>query len=186
MPLAKWECLSREQVADLRIFTVERHVVRNPRTGGERTVSLLHTRDWVNVVALTDDRQVVLVSQFRHGTDAITLEIPGGLIDAGEDPRAAAVRELLEETGFSGERVTQLGCVEPNPAFLDNRCFTYLVEGCVRTHELQLDDGEDIEVSLLPLADIPDVIAQGRIEHALVVCGFWWLTLKRPDLLRLA
>lgn len=186
MPLANWECLAREVVADHHIFTVERQQVRNPRTGTERTVSRLQTRDWVNVVALTDDRQVVLVSQYRHGTAAVTLEIPGGLIDADEDPGAAAVRELREETGFTGDRITRIGCVEPNPAFLDNRCYTYLVEGCVRTHELALDDGEDIEVSMLPLASIPAAIGDGRIEHALVVCGFWWLALRRPDLLRLA
>ena len=186
MPLFKWECLSRIRVADMRIFTVERRSVRNPRTGGEREISVLHTRDWVNVVALTGDQQVVLVSQYRHGTDAVTLEIPGGLIDAGESPQQAAVRELREETGYSGNRVTRLGCVEPNPAFLDNRCYTYLVEGCVRTHELQLDDGEDIEVSTLPLTQIPEAIAAGQIGHALVVCGFWWLALRRPDLLVLS
>lgn len=186
MPLSKWEILSRTPIADMRIFTVERLKVRNPRTEGDRDVSLLHTRDWVNVVALTDDRQVVLVSQYRHGTDAITLEIPGGLVDPDEDAQAAAVRELREETGYTGDRVSWLGTVEPNPAFLDNRCSTYLVEGCVRTHDLALDDGEDIEVSTLPLASIGDTIREGRIAHALVVCGFWWLALRRPDLLRLS
>ena len=169
----------------MRIFTVDRRVVRNPRTGGERDVSLLHTRDWVNVVALTDDLQVVLVSQYRHGVDEITLEIPGGIVDPGEDPAEAAVRELREETGYTGERVTRIGRVEPNPAFLDNHTWTYLVEGCSRTHDLALDDGEDIEVSTVALAEIPRIVAEGKIEHALVVCGFWWLALRRPDLLRL-
>ena len=185
MPVRKWERLSSERVADMRIFTVNRHLMRNPRNGRDREISLLETPDWVNVIGLTDDRHVVLVEQYRHGVDEITLEIPGGLVDRGEDPRDAAVRELREESGFTGTRVSELGRVQPNPAFLDNVCHTYLVEGCARTHDLDLDAGEDIEVHLIPLDDIPRVIAEGRIEHALVVCGFWWLASKRPDLLRL-
>lgn len=185
MAIQKWQHLSREHVADMRVFDVTRHVLRNPRNGMDRQIARIETRDWVNVVAVTAEREVVLVRQWRHGTEHETLEIPGGLIDAGEDPREAAIRELREETGYTGTTVSGLGVVEPNPAILDNRCFTFLVEDCRRTDAMALDDGEDIEVETLPLDEIPHAIGRGDIEHSLVVCGFWWLALKRPDLLKL-
>lgn len=185
MTVEKWKQRDREEIADMRIFRLSRLVARSPRTGKDRQVALVETGDWVNVIALTRDARVVLVEQYRHGTDEVTLEIPGGLVDPGETPRDAALRELREETGYTGQRVSELGVVEPNPAFLNNRCHTYLVEGCEQTHELAMDEGEDIEVHTLALSRIPDVIAEGRIAHALVVCGFWWLALQRGDLLRL-
>lgn len=185
MPIDEWKQISHEHVADLRVFDVTRRILRNPRNGKDREIARIETRDWVNVVAVTSELEVVLVTQWRHGTEKATLEIPGGLIDAGEDPRDAAVRELKEETGYTGGTVSALGVVEPNPAILDNRCFTFLIEGCQLTHDLELDDGEDIEVSTRPLADVARTIAEGEIDHSLVVCGFWWLALKRPDLLRL-
>ena len=186
MSVRQWKHISREHVADMRVFDVTRHVVRNPRNGKDRDIARIETRDWVNVLAVTDDRRVILVEQYRHGVEDVTLEIPGGLVDAGEDPRAAAVRELQEESGYTGATVSDMGVVQPNPAILDNRCFTYLVEGCHLTHELQLDDGEDIVVRTRPLEEIPGLIADGTIQHALVVCGFWWMAAKRPDLLRLS
>lgn len=182
MTIEPWFIFDDELVADAKIFRLRRLTTRSPRTGEDRAIALVETGDWVNVVALTPEREVVLVRQFRHGTGSVTLEIPGGLVDAGERPEEAAVRELREETGHTGREVTRVGMVHPNPAFLTNRCYTYLVENCSETHALALDPGEDIEVLRLPLHRIPTEIAEGRITHALVICGFLWLAQKRPDL----
>ena len=85
---------------------------------------VLDCPDWVNIIPLTDDGQVVLIRQFRHGTQSVTLEVPGGVVEADESPEAAAVRELAEETGYVPERVKSLGFVSPNPAIQGNRSYT--------------------------------------------------------------
>ncbi len=183
--MAEWLQIDEEHVADMRIFDVTRRILRNPRNGRDRAIARIESSDWVNVVAVTTDAEIVLVRQWRHGTEHVTLEIPGGMVDPGEAPADAAVRELREETGFSGGTVSELGVVEPNPAFLSNRCHTFLVENCSRTNAQALDDGEDIEVTTRPIGSIRELVADGSIDHALVVCGFWWLALRRPDLLGL-
>ncbi len=176
----------RRTLLDTRIFRLEEARAVSPRTGRERTYTILATRDWVNVIPLTPDGEVVMVRQWRHGIRDFTLEIPGGLVDAGERPAAAAAREVREETGYAGLPVELLGVVEPNSAILDNLTHTFLLPGCRLEGDLQQDDGEDIEVVRCPLADVPALIGDGTIRHALVICGFWWLALRRPDLLQLA
>jgi ADP-ribose pyrophosphatase len=184
MVLKPWDHLNEEKIADLHIFTVNRLQTRSPRTGRLREVTRIETGDWINVVALTPDEEVVMVRQFRHGTRAFTLEIPGGLIDPGETPAEAAVRELREETGYAGEKLRRLGTVTPNPAFLSNRCHTFLVEQCRSMADPEPDAGEDIEVVLHPLVEIPELIASSAIDHALVICGFWWLVNDRQGVFR--
>lgn len=141
----------------------------NPRTDEVMQRLVLETPDWVNVVALTPARRLVCVLQYRFGTGKITLEIPGGALDRGEDHGEAARRELREETGYTATRWTYLGCVEPNPAFQDNLCHHWLAEDAVRTHELSLDSGEDIAVVELPLDEVRQRIARGEIRHSLVI-----------------
>ena len=143
--------------------------LEHPLTGAILRRTVLETPDWVNVVAFTPERRLVVVRQYRFGTRAVTTEIPGGVIDPGEEPLAAARRELREETGYTSERWTALGAVEPNPAFLTNLCHHYLAEDVRRTHELELDPGEDITVDTLALAEARAAVASGAIRHSLVL-----------------
>ena len=185
MSLEAWRYLDSEILTDARIFTLHRETAVSPRTGEARDFVHIASAPWVNVVPLTPAGEVVLVRQWRHGTKDFTLEIPGGLVDPGEDPGAAAAREVREETGYAGDPPVEIGVVEPNPAILNNVTHTFLIENCARVGELQLDAGEDLEVVTAPLGEIPGLIGAGEIKHSLVICGFWWLALRRPDLLRL-
>ncbi len=159
---------------DCGFFQVHAHRSASPATGKEYPFYVLTTRDWTNVVALTPEGKVPMVSQFRHGTGEVSLEIPGGAVDAGELPLAAAKRELREETGYEAREWHLLGSVRPNPAILSNTCFFYLALGAEPTAELDLDEAEELEVSLHPLEEIPGMIGDGRIRHSLVVAAFYF------------
>lgn len=166
-----WIRHGTEAGPDLMIARARFDTLENPRTGERMRRLVLETPDWVNVVALTPEKHVVLVRQFRFGTETVTTEIPGGVVDPGESPEEAARRELAEETGYTSKRWSSLGFVEPNPAFLGNRCHHFLAEEVRRTEEVDPDPGEDIVVSTLPLDEIPGEIAAGRVLHSLVICA---------------
>ena len=135
-----WERIGSTPVADFRIFTVRSDRKVSPRTHQEHDFFVIDCVNWVNVVALTPDDQVVMVEQYRHGTNTVELEIPGGMIDADDaSPEAAGQRELREETGYAGQNARLIGRVFPNPAIMSNVCFTVLVENCRCAHALEWD-----------------------------------------------
>ncbi len=164
-----WKRLASEPGPDLLIARARFDVLENPRTGKKLRRLVLDTPDWVNVVALTPERELVVVRQYRFGSETVTIEIPGGVVNSGEAPEAAARRELREETGYTAERWTALGTVEPNPAFHDNLCHHWLAEGARRTHGLELDPGEDIAVATLDLEAVRELVLRGEIRHSLVI-----------------
>ena len=169
-----WTFLYSKILYACRIFTLKKEGYRSPRTGKAHDFFLLDSSDWVNIIPLTADGRVILVKQYRLGTKDFSLEIPGGMLDQGEPPAGAAVRELLEETGCAGDEPVLLGIVHPNPAIQTNRCYTYLVKNVVFKALPKQDSTEDIEVQSAPLPDIPRLILEGKITHALVIAAFYW------------
>lgn len=168
-----WALLASKVLQSCRVFTVrgERH--RSSRTGREHDFFLIEAPDWVNVIPLTGNGNVVLVRQFRFGTKDFSLEIPGGMRNDGETPARAAARELLEETGYAGDEPELLGWVHPNPALQTNRCHTFLVRNAIFQKPPEPDSTEEVEVEIVHLRDIPGLIRGGTITHALVVAAFY-------------
>ncbi len=173
----QWPTLEASKAVDHGVFALQQIVRRSPRTGRAGTYQVLRVADWANVIAVTPHDEVVLVAQYRHGLDDVTLEIPGGVLEPDEEAAAGVMRELTEETGFTGDEPVLLGTVHPNPAIQDNACTTWLVTGARKTAEPEPDEGEDIDVVLVPRAEIPTFLRDGRITHSLVVAAFHWLEL---------
>lgn len=174
-----WETLEVGEALDRGVFRVQEIVRRSPRTGHAGTYQVLRIADWANVVAITPEDEVVLIAQYRHGLDEVTLEIPGGVLEPGEAPAVGVARELVEETGYTGDPPVLLGTVHPNPAIQDNACTTWLITGARQTAEPTPDEGEDITVLTVPRREISDLLRAGRITHSLVVAAFHWLDLHR-------
>jgi len=172
--LKPWEKIRSKLIGDFRIFKLRSDVKISPRTGKEHDFYVLESVNWVNVVAVTPDQQLVMVEQYRHGSNTVELEIPGGMMDAGEtDPVATAVRELREETGYEGDHARVLGRIHANPAILTNTCFTVLIENCRLKHDVDWDHGEDLVTHLVLAAEIPKLVADEKIGHSLVVVALY-------------
>jgi 8-oxo-dGTP pyrophosphatase MutT (NUDIX family) len=171
--LKHWEKLESEPRGDYRVFRVRADLAASPETGESHTFHIVEAADWVNVIPVTPEGKIICIRQYRHGTEHITLEIPGGVIDDGELPADAARREMLEETGYDADEIVLLGSVEPNPAIQNNRCYSYLALNARAVGRQSLDAAEDIEVVLVDPADVPRHILRGEMRHGLVVAAFY-------------
>jgi 8-oxo-dGTP pyrophosphatase MutT (NUDIX family) len=179
-----WENLGQTLIAPTRIFDLCSVRYRHPVRAIERDFYVINSRDWVNVVALTADHQLVLVNQFRYGIDRLSWEVPGGIIDAGEDPVVAGLRELVEETGFTGENARLIGQIHPNPAIMNNRCHFVFVENCVRESALKWDPDEEIQIATLPAEQVLQEAHTGLITHSLALNALFffapiWETIRK-------
>lgn len=161
------------------IFDIIANRVLCGRTGAERDFFRLNFPRWVNIIACTENHELILIRQYRYGTDTVELEIPGGAVNEGESPLHAGQRELFEETGFRGDNGRIIGRVCPNPAIQGNSCYTVLVENAKQVHAPIPDAMEDIEVLRLPEDKIFGLVENGDISHGLVLNGLMFYAMHR-------
>ena len=179
--LRAWRELTRECVADCRIFSVERSVAASPVDGEPHAFHRIQSIDWAQILPITTDGNAVLVRQYRHGAQRFTLEIPGGLVDPGEDPATAALRECLEETGYRARVALPLGVVNPNPALFGNRLSAFYALDVEPERAVQNTGTELTEAVLVPVRELEDLLLAGEIDHALVAGTLWrYLRLHSP------
>lgn len=174
MEILKWQRLSsrylvKEKWATLRVDTCK---LQNGTVKDDYFV--LEYPNWVNAIALTKENKLILVRQYRHAADIISLEIPGGVIDGDEQPEAAVKREMLEETGYSFESAELIATLYPNPATANNKTFTYLLKGGVKTHELHLDEHEILNVEEYTIAEVKQLLKENKIDQALHVAALYY------------
>jgi ADP-ribose pyrophosphatase len=167
-----WKRIGSKRLQCCSVFDLD-SVTFVPTDGRpQRSFYVIEAPDWINVIPLTDDGQVLLVRQYRFGIEDFTLEIPGGMCDPGEAPLEAAKRELQEETGHAAPSMVEIGWVHPNPAIQNNRCYTFIAEGVIPAGDPHPDPDEEFELIKEPLDRIPALIAGGKITHALVLAAF--------------
>lgn len=172
-PAEAWTRKDIKQIADCRIFTVHESISVSPETEEEHKFYVMETADWVNVVPVTASNELVCIRQYRHGSEEITLEIPGGIVDPGEEPIESAARECLEETGYETHDLISLGVLNPNPAIFSNRLHTFLALNVTSVAEISNTSTERTEVQLIPMEQVADFLVSGEIDHALVTSTLW-------------
>jgi ADP-ribose pyrophosphatase len=167
-----WPIVESKQGPDMGLFSIRIMRCRSPRTGHEHDFYVIDFPNWVQVLPITPEDQVVMVRQYRHGCGQVLLELPGGLIDKDDgNPEESARRELLEETGYGAEELVLVTKTYPQPAVLSNTGLTYLARNAKKIAEPQPDAAEDIEICLVNLEEIPEMIRKGEIKHSQSIMG---------------
>ncbi len=169
-----WQLLKSEPAIDLNIVKIRHDYYKNPRNEKTVKVIVIEGHNAANVIAKTKEGKIIMVRQFRFGIGDYTLEIPGGMIDEGEDLLKAAQREVREETGYEGENWQYLGNVLANPVWMDTTIHHYFMDHAEVKYELALDEGEDIEIILLSPAEIYKKIDDGDIKHPHTISAFYF------------
>lgn len=173
----RWTVVETEFLQDCRVFSVSRMHARSPHTGRTHPFFSIDSAEWVNVVPITPNGEVVMIRQYRHGSSEVTLETPGGLVDAGERPADAAARELLEETGYRASELTSLGEVNPNPALFRNRLHAFVARDVIKVAPIQNGSTEETVVELVDRERLRELARNGGVDHALVMAVLYRLDL---------
>lgn len=166
---SKWNVVQDEMLADCRIFQVHKRKMVRESDDKEGEFYVVDSNDWVNVLAITSDQKIVLVRQFRYGNEQYSLEPPGGVIEKGEDPVEAGLRELIEETGYSGKDPKLIGCVFPNSAIMSNRCHFVILHDVEKLNSVSFDPHEELETVLVPVSELSELIRSGEISHSIAL-----------------
>lgn len=179
---ARWSVQHEALHADCRVFQVYKEHCLHPLDQREGDFFVLHSRDWVLALPITEDGRLIMVRQYRFGTRALSSEAPGGIIDEGESPLLAAARETEEETGFTGGRAELLGTCAPNPAIQRNHCHFVLLEGVRPAGRIAPDAHEEIQVlALAPQAALAAALTHPG-QHSLALLALYRLRDARPHL----
>lgn len=166
MPIKPWKILDSKYIYPK--FRVDKCELSN---GKFLDAIIFEFRAWANILAITKNQEVVLIRQYRHGVQEVLWEIPGGVVEDGEDPTEGVRRELLEETGYTAAQFIQVAKVYPNPAFQTNTMYCFLALDAEKVTGQSLDDGEDIDVQLVPVDQLVPMIKNGEFPHALQVAA---------------
>jgi 8-oxo-dGTP pyrophosphatase MutT (NUDIX family) len=161
-----WRLIDSDRGPDLILFKTRFDWLKNPRNGSLIKAIVLEAPDWVDVVAMTPEKKIVVVCQYRFGIGKTTVEIPAGIMEEGETPEQAVLRELREETGYTTESLKYLGWVEANPAFMTNICHQWLALNVTKTDAVDMDVNEDIEIKELSIEEIRHEIKSGRMRNS--------------------
>jgi 8-oxo-dGTP pyrophosphatase MutT (NUDIX family) len=168
-----WREVGSEQLLDCRILQIYKSTAVSPESGEPHDFVRIRSVDWVQIIPITAAGEVVMVKQYRAGSGTITLEIPGGLLDPGEEPAAAAARECLEETGYGAKRVHAMGALNPNPALFTNRLHSFYALDVERVGDIRNEGNERTEVVLVPLRELERLLREDHIDHSLVAATLW-------------
>jgi len=172
--IEKWKCEKSKDVLSLNIFDVLEKHYRRPDNNKKFTAHILDAPDWVNIIGVNQMDEILLIRQFRFGTETIELEIPGGIKNEHESPKEAALRELQEETGYKAKTIQRIGSVLSNPAFMTNTCYTFLATLTDKRGEPHFDPNEIIETEFASVEQIKSYLESGRIRNAYCVIGLFW------------
>jgi len=182
---ARWNTIGETLLAQSPVMDVIARQCVSSDHGRELTFYLMKSREWCNIIPVTEDGKIVLVRQFRIGIEQHTTEIPGGIADEGDqDLKSAAIREMIEETGY--EPLPQAQCVDlgwshSNPATFNNRTHGFVIGPVRKAKQQNLDPGEMIDVLEVEISEIPRLIQERVISHSLMINTFFFLALKDPS-----
>lgn len=176
--IKNWTKIQEKNIFKNPIINVTEKKYRYDIINEEMDFTIVKMNNWSLIVPVTDKNEFIIVKQFRAGTESDTFEFAGGSIDKDESPINAAKRELLEETGATADEFLPLGVLDPNPAFMCNKCNVFFAKNAKITHNQKLDKFEDTEPVTVPYSELLDMVKDGRFSQSLSIAALGLYVIK--------